>query len=59
MPIIFQGAVKSFRCDHEGESVLSFSVPASDKSQANQVSDLTGRVIYITVMDESEVKKRK
>jgi len=57
MPITFLASVKSFRSDHEGESVLSFSIPASHKAQASATSDLIEQVVSVTVCSAGELKQ--
>lgn len=56
MAITFVGAVKSFRSDSEGESVIAFTVPKSHKAKVAQVSDLTEQVLYITVFQDGELE---
>lgn len=56
MPITIRGAVKGFRSDHLRESVLSFTIPQSDKVGANQISDLTEQELSITVCTIKELR---
>ena len=56
MPITFLAAVKSFRSDQDGESVIAFSVPRSDKTSAMAATDLIEEVLSITVCRESELR---
>ncbi len=56
MPITFLASGKSFRSDQDGESVIAFSVPRSDKAPAMAASDLIEEVLSITVCRESKLR---
>ena len=59
MPITFRAVVQSYRTDSDGEARLTLNIPQSDRDAGNQVSLKTKRVLYITVLEETEVQHER
>ena len=55
MAVTFRAVIHSYRTDSEGEAKLTLAIPSSDRDAGNQASQLTKRVLYVTVCEEGEV----
>lgn len=56
MPITLPVTVRSWRSSADGGIVLSFDIPKSYKQRADQVTDLEGRQLFLTVYQEGELE---
>jgi hypothetical protein len=55
VPITFQAFLKKRTSDADGQSIVTFVIPASDYDASSQVGKLVSQALYVTVTTAQEV----